>query len=295
MMSSHASDGSCIPIRAPRHTNSTSMFDIHAPGHYCVVEDLHARWDFADHSAEGTLITINSDDVVLDLQGHTLGRGRLFKSSGSGDGISINGHRKNITIKNGIIRDFWCALYLADTYDLGAPDAANKENEDRFPPKQLYEIPKTNIIIESITFKNNDREIFIYGSNNIIRNNKIIRTENSGVKADGTAGPFAYGPFGRGTRATIIAHGSSNRIENNEIILTAKNYGFQSTAIYLRDGDGTVISGNKIVNKNEDQRNTSGIVLRNTKKVVIENNNISDVEKDIVIIREPEERSVKKN
>ncbi len=79
----------CIPFGNPERTNAGAKYGIREPGHYCLTEDLHARIELADHPAERKMVVIYIGDVVLDLQGHTLGRGRLFRNSG-GQGIEIS-------------------------------------------------------------------------------------------------------------------------------------------------------------------------------------------------------------
>ena len=104
----------CIPI-------DRAGFEITKPGHYCVTQDIHTRLDFADHSAEPYIIAIRSSDVVVDLQGHRLGRGRVFTQHGGGGIlvdvlVSITGAPpRNILIRHGLLTDFGKGLsgYLA--------------------------------------------------------------------------------------------------------------------------------------------------------------------------------------
>ena len=76
---------------------SYAGYTISQPGAYIVVADLHAATD-----QNG--ITIETSNVSIDLNGHTLyGAGTTAGSTGNG----INGlYNINLTVKNGIIRDF---------------------------------------------------------------------------------------------------------------------------------------------------------------------------------------------
>ncbi len=65
---------------------------INSPGVYCMYQD--ANW------TAGTAITVNSSDVTIDMQDHTLNGGNSGVS-----GIVINGGLKNIMIKNGNINN----------------------------------------------------------------------------------------------------------------------------------------------------------------------------------------------
>jgi hypothetical protein len=126
------------------------------PGHYCLTEDLHSRFDMADHPAEAVMIVIQSNDVTLDLQGHTLGRGRLFKNPG-GVGISINS-AQNIHIKNGVLQDFKIAIIRGTKYPKSS-DTADSPVYDA--QTNTYRFPLTNIVVENVTFKNNKKDIVI--------------------------------------------------------------------------------------------------------------------------------------
>lgn len=66
---------------------------ITAPGRYRLTRDLLVK--------SGTAITINSDDVTLDLNGYSIASNAR---PGSGSGVAIVGARRNVTIQNGSIR-----------------------------------------------------------------------------------------------------------------------------------------------------------------------------------------------
>jgi hypothetical protein len=154
----------CIRFGNPEHTDGISKYEIRKPGRYCLTQDLHARFDMADHSAEGTMIIIRTSDVILDLQGHTLGRGRIFKNPG-GRGISIVDQyqlwkwlasSKNIVIKNGVLQDFDIGV----AYDHSRWD--NSVDGPAFDKKaNTYHFPENNITLENITFKNNKKDFDI--------------------------------------------------------------------------------------------------------------------------------------
>ena len=150
-------------INLERGTSGLVITEISQPGHYCLTEDFHARMEFADHAAEGQLISIIVGNVVLDLQGHTLGRGRIFKNPG-GLGIGIVdpeqfvkgiGLAQNIVIKNGELQDFETGIYFgygrSRLQDVPAFDS--KTN--------TYHFPANNITLENIIFKNNKKNFDI--------------------------------------------------------------------------------------------------------------------------------------
>ena len=144
-------DDECIKIKNKKETNSTSKFEITKPGNYCLIENLDSRLDFADHSAEPRLIQIWSSDVVLDLQNHTLGRGKFFRSPG-GVGIEINEKFYNITIKNGTLQDFEAGIYRGVSTLLDDKKKILKPVYD--PVTRTYRFDRDNIVIKNVRFIN---------------------------------------------------------------------------------------------------------------------------------------------
>ncbi len=76
-------------------TQSMIPFTISTPGAYCVAENLSL-------SVEGTVITIDSDNVTLDLCGHVIAGDNESEATG----IFCGGEQSKIVIKNGYICDF---------------------------------------------------------------------------------------------------------------------------------------------------------------------------------------------
>lgn len=159
----------CVHFGNPERTYAGAKYVIREPGNYCLTEDLHARIEIADRPAEGTMIAIHVGDVVLDLQGHTLGRGRLFKNPG-GTGIHIYDPRsfnktagltRNIVIRNGILQDFERGIY----FDYSPWWRSALETPTYDPATNTYHFPENNITLENITFKNNKADFEIYRPN----------------------------------------------------------------------------------------------------------------------------------
>jgi len=148
----------CTYFGNPEQTSARHKYVIEEPGHYCLTEDLHARIELADHPAEDTMIAIWAGDVVLDLQGHTLGRGRIFKNLG-GDGIEIasqNSLAKNIVIRNGTLQDFEVGIYASFFRRKNPLDTPTFD-----PATNTYHFPANNITLENIIFKNNKKNFDI--------------------------------------------------------------------------------------------------------------------------------------
>ncbi len=70
---------------------------ISSPGSYYLAEDIYAI-----HSHHGIEVTTNN--VTLDLNGFTV-YGNV--EVGSLDGIQVTGNRTNVTVRNGVVRDFF--------------------------------------------------------------------------------------------------------------------------------------------------------------------------------------------
>ena len=158
----------CISIDGSQALGLVQI-SIDKPGHYCLTESLHARIEFADRPAEMDLIEINVGDVVLDLRGHTLGRGWVFKNPG-GTGIHIYdprsfdkvaGFSRNITIRNGVLQDFERGIY----FDYSPWWRSALEYPTYDPATDTYHFPENNITLENITFKNNKTDFEIYRPN----------------------------------------------------------------------------------------------------------------------------------
>lgn len=151
----------CIELH--KGTGAFITIGIYKPGHYCLADDMHPRLDLPDHPAESVMIQIWTSNVVLDLQGHTLGRGRLFKNPG-GAGITINdqyqlwkwiANSKNIVIKNGVLQDFGVGIIAGsggNPTDLPSIDHKAK----------TYHFPANNLTLENITFKNNKKDFAVF-------------------------------------------------------------------------------------------------------------------------------------
>jgi len=130
------------------------------------------------------MIEIASSNVELNLMGHTVGRGLLFRDAGKGTGIGIAddylrpyhvqsklpraGRLRNITIRNGTLRDFEIGVERF-AYPFGAeniPDGTTGRmmKEERFvvsPERQgnVIYFREDNIRLEDIVFENVKKDV----------------------------------------------------------------------------------------------------------------------------------------
>lgn len=150
---------------------STAPFTISNPGSYIVVKDLIVA-QTGKHA-----ITIESDDVTVDLGGHTIkGPGKTAGNVGSG--IYING-AENVTVKNGTIRD-WRKFAIN----------ASSSNYCRFENITCREnytgIATGNncILINNICTNNSEEGIWCYGGS-VVKNN-VCSNNKTGILANGS-------------------------------------------------------------------------------------------------------------
>ncbi len=172
-------------------------------GVYCFTGDL------ATAITSGIAIDIQTNNVVLDLNGFKLG------GLAAGPGTTANGihalNRQNITIKNGTIRGFLEGIVIIDT---GASQGH---------------------VVEDIRADQNTHTGFdVHGSGNIVRNNQVVATGGStafGVNASATG---------------IRVFGAGPRVLNNDVITTVKQGTGIARGIFLDSVTGGLLVNNRI-------------------------------------------------
>ena len=224
-LTARAETTQCTPI-------TTIPFTITTQGIYCLKGNL------AGSLGSGEAITINTNNVTIDLNGYKLG------NLAAGPGTSATGiyasQKKNITIRNGTIRGFQIGLYFSDA-----------------PPHTA----SSGHLVEDVRLDGNTyMGTFVKGTGNTIRNNQIVNTGGS------TSLNTYYG---------IIVYGTGARVLNNDVInvgaATNGAYG-----IYIVDAYGTVLKGNRISDIFATT-NSYGVNVSNSVGVVVEGTSINNV------------------
>src|SRR5256886_4235406 len=158
---------------------TTVPFIIAAPGIYCLDQD------FSTNLASGAAITIATNNVVLDLNGHRLG------NLAAGPGTQATGilavQRKNLTIRNGTVRGFEIGIDLADT--------------------SPFTTSQGHVIEDLRVDQNTDHGMRVSGRGNVIRNNQVVATGGS------TASPNV-------SAFVILVFGPESRVLHNDVIDT---------------------------------------------------------------------------
>ena len=210
---------------------------ISRPGVYCLARD------FATAAPSGTAITINANDVVLDLNGHTLD-GSAAGLGTATVGIAATGH-SNITIKNGTVRGFLAGIRLA-------------EGGDSF-----------GHLIEGIRADRNTSEgISVGGEGSRVRGNYVSQT-------GGSTAPLAGRAYGIlvSTPGGVVA---DNQVVGTTAIATSYAYGIHATRC-----DGLVIEGNRVVNEAPPPAYSFGILVPFSEDVLVVNNRLSHLDEGV--------------
>jgi parallel beta-helix repeat protein len=174
-------------------------------GVYCLTSDI------ATDLTSGYAVTIAADDVVLDLNGHTIDN--LAAGSGT-QAYGIYGYRrKNVTVKNGTIRGFLGGVYFSDW---GA-----------------YTDSRGHLIDRIRSDKNTSFGIAVKGHGSVIQGNQVMTT--GGTTAYGSSAS-AYG---------IYALGPGNRIMDNDVITVTPTGSGTSYGI-LASSDNGIVFRNRV-------------------------------------------------
>ena len=187
---------------------------IDTPGHYC----LNGNLTFSN--ARGTAITINSDDVTLDLQGFEL-RGPHYGGVGtipSSQAILTN-NVGNVTLRNGRISGFGTGVSLASSLPL-----------------------KSGNLVENLHIDGNaSNGIGVTTAGTIIRNNRI--TNLNGSLQTGTSSGTVTGIYS----GNLWGLGFGNQIVGNSITGFKGEPGTSGSAgIRLSRASDTLVKGNYI-------------------------------------------------
>jgi hypothetical protein len=223
-------------------TNCTAIpsvpYTITVPGIYCLNSNLETAM------ISGNSITINVNNVVIDLNGRKLGGGSAGAGTGAG-GIYAN-QRKNITITNGTIRGFYYGVFLDDA--------------------SPYTTSQGHIIEDIRADMNTYMGLRVSGRGNIIRNNQVVDTGGT------TTSNYATG---------IDVHGPGNRVFNNDVYETKEKSTAMAVGIALSSSDGSVVMNNRVGNQDFGTGISYGIWLDHSDNFIVKGNSITKMVKGI--------------
>ena len=151
----------CIELRQPLEADHRK-FIIDQPGHYCLRRDLAPRLDLYHRPAEMQMILIMSNNVTLDLGGHTLGPALGPRRSSGVDiaGVSTDGSPANIVIRNGVLS----RLAVGVTASIRTPGfMSDYECPVRDRATNTLHFPRSGITLHNITFLGNGVDFSVSG------------------------------------------------------------------------------------------------------------------------------------
>ena len=212
---------------------SSLPYAITVQGIYCFTGNLSTSM------ASGNAITINTNNVTLDLNGYKLG------GLGAGDSTQTYGiyavQRKNITIKNGIIRGFYSGIRLADTTPWTSSSG--------------------NVVKNILADKNTHIGIWVEGLGNTMSHNTVVDTGGS------TATNGAIG---------IRIYGSGAKVVNNTISTTTAQSSDPAYGMSLSFADYSLAQNNTVTDTIEDTGNSVAIYITGSTGVFVRNNNLAN-------------------
>ena len=201
--------GGCIAGTAGAETTlctevTVLPYTITASGNYC----LRMNWTYG----LGTAITINANNVTLDLNGFKLDGGT------GGLGTTASGiyalDRKGIVVKNGVIRGFYGGINIART----APG-----------------LSEGHLVEDLHLVENRRRGVFVDGRGSVVRRCRVTSTGGS------TANPNPFGIFMIGEGAQTL---------DNSVINTYAGSGGIATGLHHNSASHQIAIGNRIVGAN---------------------------------------------
>ena len=233
-LTAHAETLNCTPITSLPATIDTQ-------GIYCLTGNL------ATSITSGNAITINANNVTLDLNGWKIGS----QAAGAGTAaIGIYSTAVNVTVKNGIVRGFFGGIGLDGR---GA------------------------VVQDMLVDQNTNTGIYVGGQGAVVEHNQVVDTGGSTLASDVSAlGIYAYGPGATvsnnvvsGLTATginsefgIETVGANGTVRDNVISDTAKPTGGGSSYGIFQYGNSLAV--NNTVSNFDYGIYNAGIYAHNT-------------------------------
>jgi hypothetical protein len=220
----------------------TLPYVINTQGVYCLKGHLKGTL------TSGAAITIERNNVVIDLNGHKIGNLAAGAETQAYGIYAYN--KKNITIRNGTIRGFLQGICLLD--------------DPPFSPCTS----KGHLIEDIRADRNWFVGINVTGCGNIIRNNQVLDTGGGGESQSPHAG------------IGIRVGGPSNRVINNDIIefIEGSSQVAVGSGISLFLADASIVENNRIGNSAFGCGTSYGVFLIDSEGVLIVDNRISNME-----------------
>ncbi len=222
LLTSHATSLAAVIPKLP--------YTITKPGQYQLLKSLR-------YTGSENAITVNCDDVTIDLRGFTIEGDAAVKVTSQTAGVAAL-NRKNITVRNGTIRHFFRGVYFEGEDAAGGHLVENVRVDQSallgIQVKGQYSIVRSNRIttVESATaFSLVRYGIFVEGSGARVSGNDI-----QGL-VPASSGSYAYGIF-----ANASARAS---IDDNRVHARA-NLSSNAFGIYVQSSPASTVQRNQI-------------------------------------------------
>lgn len=208
---------------------ATLPYTISSSGAYIVTRDLTLT------TTNSNGITIEADNVTLDLNGHTLtGPGKTAGATGSG--IYVNGTHYNITICNGTVRDW-------RDKGIGAGTATNSQ-------------------FELLRCYNNGSNGLLVGNDNTVSGNTAHSNGTYGIQTGNGCTVNDNNSYGNGSGGIYVGSGCSvsgnscrgntgSGINAGNCCVITKNSCLSNTLRGISVGEGCTVSGNTCMSNGE--------------------------------------------
>lgn len=205
-------------------------------GVYCFTGDLTTA------QVSGNVIDIQTNNVIIDLNGHKLG-GQAAGVDTQAVGIHAL-DRRNVTVKNGTVRGFYRGVWLQES-------------------SPLY-INSMGHVVEGLRADFNTAVgIAVWGTGNIVRNNQVVSTGGSRVSTFAVEGINAQGP--------------AARVLNNDVIATGPATGaVNAIGVFVGSAPGSVVEGNRIANTTCPSCSAMGIYVDTSDAIAVSANRVSN-------------------
>jgi len=227
-------------------------FTISLPGAYCVTKELSTASTFTS----GAAITVNSNDVTIDLGGHTLSNlaaGKGTQAVGIQDEVTSGVARQNITVRNGTVRGFYEGVVLTGATGMFTDSSGH--------------------LVENVRADfNRHIGIQLFGAGSVARQNQVLHTGGSTSVAGFAAGLWIAGDGAQALDNTVVDTVRSGGIQDGVGINVDANNGFT----------GVVIEGNRVSNVALENNSVAIIVGTGANYTLVVNNRIANFESGIL-------------
>ena len=162
-------------------------------------------------------LTIGSDTITLDLNGHTIsGDGNPDDSEEAG---VVNPGFDGVMVKNGTVTEF-TQMINAGVAPVTGMTIRNISGEGIFG--DVFVVGDGNVIEKSTLLGNNQSGIFIHGDNNVITKNLIVGNNDIAILVSGDANSITKNTIrsGNSCAAFIDTAGENNVVQKNDTSAT---------------------------------------------------------------------------